>query len=64
MINEDLNLLYIETFLKNTGLSARVLGMKALNNPTIIYRILKGEDYKASSMEKIIAYIRSYTPQQ
>ena len=50
----------IELFLKQSGMSATSLGIKALKNPRFVFDIRKGNVCTVKSMQKVDDFMLSY----
>lgn len=50
----------IENFLKSSGMSPTMLGIKAVNNSRIIFDLRKGAGCTLSTMDKILNFIKNY----
>lgn len=50
----------IELFLKQSGMSATSLGIKALKNPRFVFDIRKGNGCTVKSMQKVDDFMLSY----
>ena len=50
----------IEEFLKKSGMSPTMLGIKAVNNSRIIFDLRKGAGCTLSTMDKILNFIENY----
>ena len=54
----------IELFLKRTGMSATVFGLRATKNPNFVFRIRSGGQCLDSTKEKVLHFINNYRKAQ
>ena len=50
----------IELFLKRTGMSPTVFGLKATKNPNFVFRIRSGGQCLDSTKDKVLKFINNY----
>lgn len=50
----------IELFLKKTGMSPTVFGLKATKNPNFVFRIRSGGQCLDSTKDKVLKFINNY----
>ncbi len=57
MSTRDQVLEEIESFMARHGMSAGDFGIKCMRNPSFVYRLREGHDIRASSIDKVRAFI-------
>lgn len=50
----------IETFLKNSGMSPTMLGIKSVNNSRIVFDLRKGSGCTLTTRDRILNFIKNY----
>ncbi len=58
MSHKEKLLTEIERYLRRSGMSARAFGVAAKGDPHIVYRLRKGKDITASTMDLLSNYMR------
>ena len=57
--NEELKNV-VSDFLEKTGMAASAFGKQAKNDPSLVSRIMSGQEVKESGKEKILDFIENY----
>lgn len=50
----------VEEFMKDTGISPTVLGMKAVNDSRLIFMLRDGRECREATQEKVLAFMDSF----
>ena len=55
---------FIESFLKETGMSATTLGIKAKNDPKFVFNLRDGTESREDTQNKVLDFINNYKPEE